>query len=231
MSQEREIQSSPAPVELHRWYQIWIAAVTRPSIETFEEIAQDPRASVSRAFFWMFLATAVGNIVGAIALSGVFGVFAPLGGVETLGEIVALMAVGGIMWACLGAAFTLLSPLWFAIRVGVRHRVASSLGGAGSYEQMAYTFAAYSAPMSLLFYVAYASQCGGFLLPIIALYRIVLDIVAIRAAHEIGTKQALITEAAGIFLWLLIVGLTIGIGVLWILSASGPTIGEVFRKS
>src|SRR5512139_2467459 len=45
------------------WWQAWLNAVTKPSVATFDKIANDPEASTIRAALWIFFSSLVGLFI------------------------------------------------------------------------------------------------------------------------------------------------------------------------
>ena len=58
MTPEPQETTPPEP-----WLNIWIDALTKPSVETFEWIAESPHANTRTAYNWVFIASAIGVAV------------------------------------------------------------------------------------------------------------------------------------------------------------------------
>ena len=50
------------------WWETWVKALTQPRVEAYEQIANDPDASLMRASMWIFLSTLVAMFI-AIPIS------------------------------------------------------------------------------------------------------------------------------------------------------------------
>jgi len=173
------------------WAEVWLAATTRPGVETFQELLAEPGVSARRALTWAAATFAAGGAL--IALLTI--VTRPELGFPPLA--LPLSAVLGGVAGVVG----------FAAGIGLIHIFALLLGGMGSYEQLLYAVSAFALPMSLVSIVINAipgvDVIGGLL---VSLYGYALLVMAIRAVHDFAWWRAVVSS--------LIVLSTFALGVL-----------------
>lgn len=186
----------------------WRLALTRPNEETFQRIRQDPSASLEKAIVWIALSSGIAYAIGALAQLLFIQVLPLSSFVEGAEEVFSGNLLAGFsslfILAC-GLPFTVIaSMLGTLLFAGLIHFIAVALGGSGSFRQLLYAFAAISAPFSI------ASALLG-LIPIVncltiplALYVIVLNILAIKVVHRISWGAALGTIIILLFLFVLL---------------------------
>jgi len=184
------------------WFSIWMTAVTKPNEQTFATLVEHPDAqSNGRAFTWVFLAGTVSALISGVlnsilqlagfaaqtpGLSDLFGGNAQRGVAFTLGIAICGSPV-------IGALLTLV----FAIGVGIIQWVAKMFKGTGTFSQLAYTMAAVYVPSTLVSSILSAFSAIPFLVlclwPIsilLALYVVVLNVMAVKAVNKIGLVEA-----------------------------------------
>jgi hypothetical protein len=230
MSQEFGTPSTSPLVSSPSWSEVWINALTRPSVATFEGFVQDPNATDRRAYTWVFVSSLTSFAIPVV--------------LSTL--LVAVLGTdmqGGLWWAkywsmlmasiCapFGAAFTLIV---FVIIAGITQLIAGALGGTGTYSKLVYAFAAYMAPltliqltlihsvlspMPLITYLPYPlrSICLPRVLlvvtPTLWIYGIVLNVIAVKAVHKFGWGKAIASSL--VFVGILVLVACVVIGILY----------------
>jgi len=120
----------------------------------------------------------------------------------------------------------IIAVLFFAIFVGITNLIARALGGTGTYSQLAYTVAAYSAPLSIISIVLSAIPVVGCLNIVLGIYSLVLNVIAVKATHQFGWGQAIISS---VVLWVLVFVL-VAVIVIVVLALLGPAIGNIFSN-
>ena len=217
----------------------WMAVVTQPKVETFEKIAAQPSASTGKAVLWIFIASLVASFASLVAQAASIG--SQMGGwqqflpPEVAHEIPmdiapsAGLGFGAVICGTpVAAAF---SVLMFLISTALIQWVAKLFGGTGSFEKLAYTFSAITVPYSVvsavLTFVGIIPIIGiltGLLGFGLAIYVIVLEVMAIRAVNHLDTGKAIGS--------ILLPGLVFGFFICCCFAigaaAMGPMIGEVF---
>ena len=181
----------PEPAGFSSWFSTWMDAVTKPSEQTYARIASSSNAKVSTAFLWVFIGSLVNAFVGSLMQGPMMEQFMQQLGVEglpagatspTLLSVVCGAPIGAVVGVVFFAAFT-----------GVVQWVARLLGGTGTFEQLAYVFAAITVPFTLISSVftlfaavPYVGACFGLLGLALALYVIYLELMAVKAVNQIG---------------------------------------------
>lgn len=178
--------------------QVWTKAITKPNRTSYEEIVNDPSASLGKGILWLaiagFLGGLISGIFGLIFKSNMFTQFSQyLGDYGTVFErssggflSVISSTFGGMIGGVIGAL----------ILTGIVQLVARALGGTGSFDQLFYSYAAFQAPLGLATSVLGAIPLIGCISPILGIYGLVLMVIATQAAHNLDTGKAAIASLA-----------------------------------
>jgi hypothetical protein len=215
------------------WIPVWIKAVTKPSEQTFIEIASGPQASSKTAFLWAFIA---GTLSGLI--NGLIQVVLLAAGVQSqgFGQFPGMASRGigaGLGIAVCGApVYGLISVIGLAIGAAIIQWLAKLFGGTGTFEKMAYAIAAISVPVTLvtmfltpLSAVPYLGICTGLLSFGVGLYALFLQITAVKAVNGFGWGPAIGSVLLPSLVIVLVCGCIVGVGAALL----GPRIAEIFR--
>jgi hypothetical protein len=199
-----EPSGTPGPAG---WVQTWIKAVTQPNEQSFIQIVGNSDATSKTAFIWVFIAGTVAGIVQAIIRTITLAMgtapqlpipglekFMPSGGGST---DLASLGVSLVTGLCGAPVAGLLGIVFFALFVAIVQWVAKLFGGTGSFEKLAYAFAAISVPMTLvstifsfISVIPYIGLCGGIFSLGLAFYSIYLEVTATKAVNRFGWGQA-----------------------------------------
>ncbi len=192
---------------LHRWYVIWVKAVTRPTVTNFEHLLAEPDITFKRAFKWIVLASIAGGLLSW--------------GIEP-GFLRLDQATKDIVWS-IGLDFYIVAwgIITFLAYVSLEHALARALGGRGSFAQLAFLSAAFTwllvLALGLFSGLDNSFTWSGLLNPaqalgssgtitrvspitlfftfaqfLISIVRVGLDRVAIRAVYHLGPYEALL---------------------------------------
>jgi hypothetical protein len=197
------------------WREVWIQALTQPSVATYQGLIQDPQASPKRAYSWMALSALIGFFISSIStlLWGALGL-----GEETVG------GVGGLL--CGLPVAVVFAVLGVAVMAGLSNLIARLFGGEGAYNALLYAFASYLAPLSLISGVlGVVPVIGVFLALLPGLYGLVLNVIAVKAVHKFAWWKAVVSSVV-ILLGIVIIVAVVVIALLILL---GPAIQEVFQ--
>jgi hypothetical protein len=227
MSNEPIAAGSPTPT---RVLQIWGKALTRPSEQTFVEIASSPNAKATTAYLWVFVASLIQIFLVALVQSQLVGTYADQYGLgDAFGDrsSLASILIGAICGAPIGAAVT---TLVFAISVFIIQWIAKMFGGTGTADQLAYSMAAVVAPysiisgiVSLFAAVPYVGFCFSAILVIASIYILVLEVMAVKAVNQISWGAAIGS--------LLIPGLVIGFICACLVGVSVAALFPILREA
>jgi hypothetical protein len=174
------IEALQPPSTLSNWSNIWTAALARPSLQTFADIAKQPENNLRRGVTWVFIAAAAAAAIGAAYL---------------------WLNAGLLPSTALFAGFVvpLVCVLWLLLTAGSAHLIARLLGGSGHFDQLVGAFAASSAPLTILTILVFILP-GMFrpLLLVLASYGLILNWLALRVVHGLtpGRAFAAITPIA-----------------------------------
>jgi len=186
------------------WVEVWTLALTRPSVPTFEQITGDPGATRGRAFHWLFFSNAIGFAL-AFLIQQVTSASPTTVDVPELGSM---------------TLPALLSVLLTIIYVFVAQLIAKTLGGTGTYSMMFYAFAAALAPLTLIGAVISSVPIIQYLDYPLAIYGIVLNVLAVRAVHQFGWAKAIASNVHAIIVAIIVpIALVAGLYLLTNLNA------------
>jgi hypothetical protein len=182
--------------------QVWVNALTKPNRASYEEIVNDPGASLGKGILWLAIAGFLGGlasgIFGLIFNGGMFSQFSRYFGdygyaFERTGRgflSVISSTFGGMIVGVIGAL----------ILTGIVQLVARALGGTGSFDKLFYGYAAFQAPLGLVTSVLGAIPFLGCIAPLLAIYGLVLMVIATQAAHQLDTGKAAIASLAPVII-------------------------------
>ena len=233
LEQEPVFSNAPMP-----WHQVWIAAITKPNEQNFRNLAALPNAKASTAYLWIFLSYMITFSVIAVAQAMIgfpsmaeqFSEF----GIESLpvadisGSLIGLLCITPF-----AAGFSILG---FMIGTALIQWAAKLFGGTGSYDKLAYLFAAIQAPAMLvssvfvlLGMIPFVGICFGIFSMGISVYMIVLQVLAVQAVNDLDTGKAIGSVLLPGLVFALFICCCFAI-VIGGLTAMGPAIGDIFSE-
>lgn len=188
------------------WFSIWMKAVRKPSEQAFIDITESPEAKMQTAFIWVFIGTTVVALVSALiqginAFLGVAPTMPPIPGLEEYidpsmfqqggaGSPVMTLVIG----LCAAPFAGLISIPFFALGVAIVQWVAKLFKGEGSFEKLAYAYAAITLPISLvsavltlLSAIPFVGFCFGIVSIGVSIYSLVLQVYAVKAVNRFPT--------------------------------------------
>ena len=203
----------------------FIKALTKPNEEAYKEIVNDPGASLGKGLLWIGVASLIGGLFTGI-FNAIFGssAFNQISQYADVDIPRAGSAIGTIFGSMFGGLFgAIFGALIF---VGLVQLVAKMLGGTGTYAQLFYGYAAFQAPISLVTGLLGAIPLIGCITIPVAIYAIVLGVIANKATHEYDTGKAVIsTLAPALVLFLFCCCIIAIVGAI-----SGFAMGDVFNN-
>ena len=221
----------PPPSGVSEWFSVWRDALTRPSELTFARIGQSPNAKSTTAFLWIFLGSLVSSLLALPAQGVMMRRIMQNSGLEEQGFPA---AGGGLMSVICGAPLAaVISVVIFAIVVGVVQLLAKMFGGRGTFDQLAYAIASIVTPfylvsgvLGLLSAIPYAGACFGILAFGLALYVLVLEIMAVKGVNQFGWGQAIGSMLLPVFA----IACCFSVAVAGMFSLLGPQMQEIFNS-
>ncbi|HET9914347.1 MAG TPA: YIP1 family protein, partial [Anaerolineales bacterium] len=147
MNEQMNTPMLPPPSGVAEWFSVWRDALTKPSDQTFARIALAPNAKLTTAFLWIFLGSLVSTFLSSLVQGQVTRQMMQNFGMEGLPQTTGNTLVTAICGAPIAA---LISVLMFALVTGIVQVLAKMFGGRGTFEQLAYAFAAIATPISLV---------------------------------------------------------------------------------
>jgi hypothetical protein len=173
------------------WYQVWWRAISRPNVESYQELLQDPNAGIGKAYLWVVIGGLISFLVAAIfqaAFGGVYSKFFEQFGIEgfrTGNFFVTLLC---------GLPVSIIAVLIvFTINTGILHLIALMLGGRGAFGDLLYAYASFGVPLGLVTSLVASIPFVNCLSVFLGIYGFVLGIIAINAVHKFGWGKAVLT--------------------------------------
>jgi hypothetical protein len=210
--------------------QVWVKAITKPSESTYADLASSPGAKANTAFLWIFLCTFAPAFVNVLVSGGQISQRLQDAGVD-VGEAGGGLGASLVSFLCLTPVAAVVGVVGFIISVAIMQWIARMFRGQGTFDQLAYTLGAISAPgllvsavLTLPSLIPYVGMCSGILSGLLGIYLIVLEVMAIKGVHRFGWGAAIGT--------LVIPGLAIALVACCIAfalaSVLGLAMGDVF---
>jgi len=187
------------PVQSRKWYEIWWDVWLHPGIAPFQTILKEPNHSMTRGFIWIavtsFIVTLISSLFSALVIRNL-AADSPGG---MMFENYATNTLSAICGVILSPIFAIIGV---AISAGIYHWVAKLFRGKGNWNDLVYCLSAVTAPGTLfggvigIFSLLFFQNPVLIFLPVFvafafAVYMIVLNVNAIRAAEDVGTWEAL----------------------------------------
>ena len=207
MDEMVEAVPAPEPQRLSA-FETWRLALSRPNEEAYSSIRDDPSGSYRRAIGWIALGAVVAFIIGAISQL-LFVSMLPWSDLLESTELIdarMLAGLSGVFLFLYGLPASILVTLGGAfLSAGLIHFIAGALGGTGSFEKLFYIFAAISTPVTIISSLLGLIPLVNCLTVPIALYALVLNVLAIKVVHEISWGAALGTILILVVMFLLLI--------------------------
>ncbi len=194
---------------LYVWTDVWTMAVTRPTVDTFDKLLQDPLVTWTRALAWLFLTGIISAVVSfnvlvsspifqdALAqMSAEAGLTSDIGG-----SVLLSLACFVVPFA---AAFSVLGFLVLAWVIHIAAQRAANMSLDGTFLRFFYCVAAISAPIGLLNALLVIVPLLGFLGLVLLGYQAYLYVLAVRAIYRLqgSTSVLVVLLPAAVFLLL-----------------------------
>ena len=215
-----ETGSSAIPTEYgtYSWFEAWRMALTRPNEETFRSLADDPNGSLGRALGWIVITSAISFLITTAAQLLFSSLLAGPGLFEALEQEAGLLLPGGLMIAgvfiCGLPMVALISAVGILIYSGIVQFTASAFGGEGTFSEMTYALAAFTAPITLLgAVIGWIPLVNCLTLPLVV-YNLMLTLLAVKSVNRISWGKtiaifavlllvsALLAVVLGLLIWI-----------------------------
>ncbi|MEO5887942.1 MAG: Yip1 family protein [Anaerolineales bacterium] len=215
------------PVRSPSILQTWMSAVTKPNEQTYAQLAASPQAKTSTALLWVFIASLIQSLI-AIPMQG--RIMAQMMQGTGLENQAGPGLVGILCGAPIAAVITV---VFFSAFTGIVQWVAGLFGGKGSFQKLAYVFAAIIVPftllsalITLLSAVPYVGACFGIIGLLAGLYVLVLQVMAVKGVNRFDWLPA----AGSVLLPLIAFICCISAGVAGLVSLAGPAMQDIFDQ-
>lgn len=196
MSEQTNAPMLPPPSGVAQWFAVWRDAVTKPNEQTFASLAQSPNAKLPTALLWVFLGALVNAFLAALVQGRLFRQYMQNFNFDMsrFGEGAGALLIRVICGAPIAAV---IAVIFFVIGAGIVYLLARMFGGRGTFDQLAYAFAAITTPialvngvLTLLAAIPFVGFCFGLVSVLLAIYAIVLQVMAVKGVNQFGWGQA-----------------------------------------
>lgn len=210
MTTETGSDAIPSEYGTYTWFESWKMALTRPNEETFRSLADDPNGSLGRALIWIAITSAVSFLITTTVQLLFSSLLAGPSVFEALEQEVGLLLPGGLMIAgvfvCGLPMVALFSAIGILIYSGLVQFTASAFGGEGTFAEMTYALAAFTAPITLLSAVIGGIPLVNCLTIPLVIYNLMLTLLAVKSVNRISWGKTI-----GIFAVLLLVSILLAV--------------------
>lgn len=210
MTTETGSDAVPSEYGTYTWFESWKMALTRPNEETFRSLADDPNGSLGRALIWIAITSAVSFLITTTVQLLFSSLLAGPSVFEALEQEVGLLLPGGLMIAgvfvCGLPMVALFSAIGILIYSGLVQFTASAFGGEGTFAEMTYALAAFTAPITLLSAVIGGIPLVNCLTIPLVIYNLMLTLLAVKSVNRISWGKTI-----GIFAVLLLVSILLAV--------------------
>jgi hypothetical protein len=196
MQEKAQANDRPA----YNWAEVWLAAVSRPRLETYHELLRDRNATPLRSWAWLAIAMAVSggsSLVQILYTPELSGAILPPGTADT-GSVMVLALLCGVPF---GLA---LSLGMFAALLAMIHYASTRLyRAAGEFNDLLIVAAAIAAPMTLLAAVAsFVPLLGAILGLALQIGQFVLIGIASRVVYGHSAENAAVAVGLPVLVWI-----------------------------
>lgn len=201
MNEQSNIPLSPEPAAgVAGWFSTWLEAVTKPNEQTFANFAAAASGKLSIAFLWVFLGSLATSFIATLVqrpmMRQMVQMFRQMG--VDVPNIPVSAGSSFVSAICGAPVMAVITVVLFAISVGLIQWVAKMFGGRGTFEQLAYAFAAFWVPVSLvnalltlLSAIPFVGLCFGIVSFAVSIYAIVLGVMAVKGVNQFDWGKAL----------------------------------------
>lgn len=212
------------PDRSYAWYEVWWEVLSYRSVEAFEDLLRDPKATAGRAYLWVGISGLISSLIAVMLQSSAISnllnspEFQELQGGSTLNFSAYLWAFMLCM-VPMGAFFSVLNLM---ISGAIQNFLAGMFGGTGKYASTVYLLGAISAPLSIISTVISVIPIINCLAAGISIYSIMLNVRALMAAQQINSIKAL-----GV---ILLPGLLVLFLLCIVAAIFAPSMGEILQQ-
>lgn len=188
------LSKSKKPLRSYSTLDVWATVLTAQDEKSYADILKDPEMGLGRAFTW----AAISGIVAALAFPLQLMLNPQI--VQQLDMPEFQNAFGSVESASAMLIITgiavIISPIASVINLalggGLMHLISMAFGGGGNYTRTVYAVAAFLAPMTMITsLVAVIPYVGLCLSPLLGFYNLVLNVRALKAAHDLSNGAAI----------------------------------------
>jgi hypothetical protein len=205
--------------------QTWITALTKPSEQTFANIAASPNAKASTAYLWVFVAYLIQIFLSALVSNRALQTLASQYG---YGDVFANRGLGAtLVSAVCGAPIgAVIGTILFVIGVFVIQWLARMFGGRGTTDQLAYALSSVVSPylivsgiVGLFSAIPFVGLCFSAILALGGIYILVLEIMAVKGVNQVSWGAAIGSVLIPVVAIALLIACVLGVSFAALMSA------------
>jgi hypothetical protein len=176
------------------WFSIWFDVLTNPRKQTFQKLLKEENRRIARSFSWIL----VSHVGVRLALVGymilIEGKFYP-NNFQSMVTIIILSLLTIILETFLLHTLSLKfkgegSFKEIFLEFYLPDLLSTESRGKGSFKDLFFMYAAYQAPLNILFILLYAMPAGEFVSLLISLYVVLLSVLVLKSLYEISTVKS-----------------------------------------
>ena len=154
---------------------MWLTALTRPSVATYERLLRQQHDAARSAHAWLFISSVIGSSISSL--------------VPVVMQVARRQPVDTALLLAIPLASIVTMLVWVMF-VGCTQGIARLLRGGGSYTEAAFACALFSAPLTIVVNALSLIPHSGWLLLGLYVYWCFLYIVAVRAVNQTSWIKA-----------------------------------------
>ncbi len=154
---------------------MWLTALTRPSVATYERLIRQPHAPARSAYTSVFISSLIGGSISSL--------------VPFVSQLAQQQPVDTGLLLAIPVTSMVTMLVWVTF-VGCTQGIARLLRGEGTHTQAAYACALFSAPLTIVVSMLALIPRSGFLLLCLYVYWCVLYVVAVQAVNRMSWIRA-----------------------------------------
>lgn len=168
------------------WWRVLTYVYIHPTVESYENLLQDPKASGRRVVLWMFL----GNLIGTFFLMLMAAAFIALTnfGLSEINrpDLPTFWGMLAVVFAFELVMITGMAVVGLLTGTGILQMISKAFGGSGSYSKLLYLIGAITIPPTLLNMIPFINL----LVTPVAWYGLYLEVVAVKTIHRLSWGKA-----------------------------------------
>ncbi len=206
-----DVAAQNGPQTSSGWRDVWVEALTNPSIQGMQDVLWDANTRLTRTVRWVFLGTWASAIIQLL-----IGMVQESLSVQRRPSFTELLLRFIFSQRILSFALDLVlggvvAAVLFLIAVEITQLVVKALGGTGRFSKLAFAIAAYAIPLTLIASVLIFVPDYWIVLLLISVYGFILNVLAVKTVHSVDWSKAIIASVVTYVLFTLLMLLVLAV--------------------